>query len=281
MRKTMSAIALAVVLMVTTIAAPAAVASTNPTPASGPTMTADVALRWCTWGSGGRCYPRLDAVVPTGTTVNAVCWTKGANVTGAYKTNHWIFVAYGMVKGWVHSSWVANSGLHVQVSGGPEELSSCRATRADILAPNYAMQFIDRGKMPKTFALSLFPAEEWGYDGTRSLVGQLSGNSAKLTYWGYRAIGKDIPGSGKPIDIFNQNYSSAASTSGTAPIGALMFWSAAQGNGNQGLVGISVGGGKVFIAQGKRTPGPKSNRHANVVDATKVDSGVYLGWVTP
>lgn len=281
MRKTLSAVLLALTLAVALSTVPGTANAAASTPPAAPTISADTPLRWCSWGSGGRCYPRTDAIVPAGSAVNAVCWTRGANSTGAYKTDHWIFVAYGMQKGWIHSSWIANSGLHVQVSSGPQELSSCRATRTDILAANYAMQFIDRGKMRKTFALSLFPAEEWGFDGDRATIGQLSGNSAKLTYWGYRSVGKDIPGAGKPIDIFNQNYAARATTVGTAPIGALMFWGPAQGNGNQGLVGISVSGDKVFIAQGKRTSGPRAHRHANVTDVARVNAGAYLGWVMP
>lgn len=279
MRKVSAVLVSVVVLTMSLFAAPAAFAA-PPTP-SGPSMSTEVKLRWCSWGSAGRCYERPDAVVPAGVAVNAVCWTKGVDVTGAYKTDHWIYIAYGMVKGWVHSSWVRNSGLHVPVASGPGELSSCNSTRTDIAATNFALRFVNRGTMPKSYALSLFPAPEWGQDGTRSLVGQLSGNSPKLPYSGYKEAGKTIPGAGKAIDIFNANYASRATKASVAPIGALMFWSPAQGNGNQGLEGISVGGGKVFIAQGKRTTADGSLRFATIVDVAQVDSGTYLGWVMP
>ncbi|SIS09900.1 hypothetical protein [Microbacterium sp. RURRCA19A] len=280
MRKVFALLVTGVVLVSSLLVAPAAMAA--PTASDPPTVSTDVQLRWCTWGSSGRCDPRPDAVVPAGATVNAVCWTKGLDATGAYKTDHWIFVAYGLVKGWVHSSWVKNSGLHVRVKSGPGELSSCDATRIDIAATNFALRgVVNRAYMNKTAALALFPAEEWGYDGTRSLVGQLSGNSPKIPHAGYKAVGKTIPGSGKAIDIFTANYASRATTAGAPPIGALVFWGPAQDNGNRGLEGISVGGGKVFVAQGRRTNDGRSPRFATIVDISSVAAGTYLGWVTP
>lgn len=283
MRKTLAAIGAIAAITLSLIGGPASAATstTAAAAAAAPRATSDIQLRWCSWGSGDRCYPRRDAVIPSGSTVNAVCWGKGENVTGAYRTDHWIYVAYGSLKGWAHSSRIVNSGLHVQVATRDDQLSSCNATRQDISATNFALQFVNRASMPKGLARELFPEAEWGYSGKASLVGRLSGNSPKLPYWGYYATGKEIPGSGKAIDIFNQHYAATATTSGVPPMGALVFYGPDITNGFQGLEGISVGSGKVFIAPGKRTEDRNSHSWTKIVDVTGVPSGQYLGWVMP
>ena len=71
MRKVSAVLVSVVVLTLSLFTAPAAFAA--PPASSGPTMAAQISLRWCTWGTSGRCYERSDAVVPAGVAVNAVC----------------------------------------------------------------------------------------------------------------------------------------------------------------------------------------------------------------